>query len=73
MGSVLLVYYLSILPLESNDLGKAVMREVISFAAPLVCSGMLVFSKDLSCAVFRGFGIMVLEGGVIMVLYTLVL
>ena len=55
------------LPIVSNDLGKALMREVIPLAASLVGSGILVFSKGLT-GVFRGFGIMVLEGGVIMAL-----
>ena len=49
------------LPIMSNDLRKAAMREV-SVAALTLDSGMLVFIEDLSGAIFRSFRIMVLEG-----------
>ena len=54
------------LPIVSNDLGKVLMRDVISLASSMLGSGTFPFSKGLSSVVFRGFGMMVLEGGVIM-------
>ena len=60
------------LPIMSNDLEKAALREVISLAASIVGSGTLVVSKGVSGVVFRGFGIMVLESSVIMGMMLLV-
>ena len=56
------------LPMMSNDLGKALVRKVISPAGSMLGSGMLVFKKVLSGAVFKGFGIVVFDGSTIMVL-----
>ena len=56
------------LPIVSNDLGTAAMKEVMSLAVLILVSGMLVFNEGLSSAVFRTFRIMVLEVGVLMVL-----
>ena len=56
------------LPIESNNLGKAAIREVISLAVSILGSESLVFKEGLSGAVFRGFRIMVLEWDIDLVL-----
>ena len=55
-------------PVTSIDLGKAAIREVISLAALILDSGTLICNEGLSGAVFRGFGNMVFEWGINMIL-----
>ena len=52
-------------PRVLNTFGKTLMMEVISLAASLVSSGLVVFSMGLSDVAFDGFGGKVLEGVVI--------
>ena len=43
---------LGMLPMVLNDLGKPLMKEVISMAASLVGSGVLVFQQGLKWCCF---------------------